>query len=349
MEFATEIERKDINEIVNSPYINWHYFFNSAVLVTGATGLIGSAIVKSLIYANEILNSNIKIFALVRNKAKAENMFGNSIEYVVQDIVEPLKIQAKIDFVIHTANSTASKSFVEEPVETISSIVQGTDNVLCFAKNKKVRSAVYLSSMEVYGKTDFDRIDPLKENDYGYVDLAEVRSSYPQGKRLAENLCVAYAKEYNVNVKVARLVQTIGAGVSYDDNRVFAQFARNIVEAKDIVMHTTGSTVRCYCYITDAVSAIFALLERGITGELYNVANEKTVCSIKEMAEMLCKRYTSSKLIFNLESSMNNYYLPTLKTVLDSSKLQQLNWRPEILLEQMFERLVENFKSLSNN
>jgi dTDP-glucose 4,6-dehydratase len=197
--------------------------------------------------------------------------------------------------------------------------------------------------MEVLGRSDFDRTKPLKENDYGYMDLAEIRNSYPEGKRLAENLCMAYASEYGVPVKVARLTQTLGAGIDYNDNRVFTQFARNIYEKKDIVLHTSGETVRCYCYITDVITALLALLERGENAKIYNVANEKTECSIRMMAEMLCRNYPSSKLIFDLANNMNNYYLPKIKTVLDTSELRQINWEPAVGLEEMFKRLIDDF------
>ena len=340
MEFNTKIEQFDIKEIVNSKYLNWDKFKNSTVLITGATGLIGSTITKSLIFVNEVFKTNIKILALVRNKKKACKIFPKGVNFIVQDISEPLRINQKVDYIIHTANSTSSRGFVEQPVETINSIVQGTKNILEFAKNKKIKSLVYLSSMEVFGKTDFTKEEALKENDYGYIDISEVRSSYPEGKRLAENMCVAYAKEYSVPVKVARLVQTIGASVDYFDNRVFAQFARNVVERKDIILHTTGESIRSYCYITDAVIGILVLLERGKDGEFYNVANEETTCSIKQMAEMLCNKYTSSKLRFELDDKL---YPPASKLKVDTSLLKELNWKPSVNLEEMFNRLVQDF------
>ncbi len=354
MNFKTKIEKLDTEEIVNSEYINWDYFKNSTILVTGVTGLIGSQIVRSILYANEVKGVNIKIVALVRNKKKADLVFSpllknrrgagvrSELKYIVQDITKPIKSHIKPDFIIHTANSTSSKEFTEKPVETIDSIIQGTKNVLEFAKEANIKGLVYLSSMEVYGQTDFERVEPLIETDYGYLDILKTRNSYPEAKRLAECLCYSYAKEYNLPVKIARLCQTIGAGVDFNDNRVFAQFARNIVLSEDIVLKTTGETTRSYCYITDAVSAILALLERGQDGESYNVANSDTTCSIKEMAEMLTNKYTSSKL--KIEPQENKEYLGKIKLVLDTTKIQTLNWSAKINLEKMFDRLIQNFE-----
>lgn len=352
MNFKTNIEKIDTEEIVNSKYINWDFFKKSTILVTGATGLIGEQIVKSILLANEEKNTSIKILALARNKKKIIDKFKNyktnNLEYIIQDITKPIRTRKKIDYIIHTANGTSSREFIEKPVETIDSIIEGTKNVLNFAKEKRTKSIVYLSSMEVFGKTNFDRVEPLKENEYGYIDLYNTRSSYPEGKRLAETMCHSYAKEYNLPVKVARLVQTIGAGVDINDNRVFVQFARNIIEEKNIILKTNGSTIRSYCYITDAISGIFAILERGNNGECYNLENSETTCSIKEMAEMLCEQYPKSKLEFQIDEQNKDGYLPTLKTVLDTSKLHNLNWSANITLKKMYERLIENLKTKIN-
>lgn len=348
MRFRTQIEELDTNEIVSSEFINWEFYKNSTILVTGATGLIGSQIVLALLLANEKLELNIKILALVRNREKAEKIFGDNltknIKLVIQDITEPIKTSEKIDFIIHTANGTSSKGFVEQPVETIDSIVFGTKNILEYCRQADIKSIVYLSSMEVYGKTDYHRNEPLLEKDYGYIDLQNTRNSYPEGKRLAENMCYCYSQEYNTPIKIARLAQTIGAMVEYNDNRVFAQFARNIAEKKDITLLTEGKTIRSYCYITDVVTAIFAMLERGQNGEIYNVANPETTCSIREMAEMLCKKYPTSKLQITKTNDVN-YYLETVKYSLDVTKLQtSINWKANVTLEEMFDRLIENFK-----
>lgn len=343
MKFKTTVEKNDINEIVSSKYINWEFFKNSTILVTGATGLIGSQIVKTLLYANKTLGINIKVLALIRNLHKATELFNedSNLEYLIQDINEPLMTDKKVDFIIHTANSTASKDFVDKPVETINTIVSGTNNILEYALNNKVKSLVYLSSMEVYGQTSFDKTEPLKENEYGYIDILHPRSSYPESKKLAESLCSAYYTEYSLPVKTARLVQTIGAGVDINDNRVFVQFAKSIINSEDIILHTTGESSRSYCYITDAITAILVLLERGQNGESYNVANSKTNASIRQMAEMLSNKYINSNLKFELD---NKCYPPSSKLHVDTSKLNALMWEATVNLETMYDRLISAFK-----
>lgn len=352
MKFKNNIEQLDTKEIVNSNLINWDFFRNKTVMITGATGLIGSQLVKAFLYANANKETNVNVVALVRNPQKVKDIFGNTkkdkIKFIYQDISKELKFNKKADFIIHTANSTSSASFVEEPVETIDSIVQGTLNVLDYARKVKSKSVVYLSSMEVYGEIPLTREEPLGENDLGYIDILKPRSSYQEGKRTAECLCSAYAHEYNVPVKIARLAQTFGAGVDYNDNRVFAQFARNIVEKQDIILKTKGETIRSYCYITDAVVAILLMLEKGDNGESYNVANSETTCSIKEMAEMLCNKYPSSNLAIQLEE--NKQYLGTLKYHLSSEKIQnKTGWVANVSLEKAYRRLVDSFYYQKNN
>lgn len=346
MQFKTSTEQQDTQEIVNSQYINWDFFKNSTVLVTGATGLIGYQIILSLLYANEQLGTNINIIALARNKEKADLMFknysNNNLKFVYQTIEKPIKDEESVDFIIHTANTTSSKEMTEKPVETLNSIYTGTRNILEFAKDKGVKSLVYLSSMEVYGNIPLTRQEPLSEDDYGYIDIMKPRNSYPVGKKAAEAMCAAYFNEYSVPVKIARLAQTIGAGVDYNDGRVFAEFARCIVEKRDIVLKTKGDTVRSYIYITDAVTAILSMLEKGNNGESYNVANPETTCSIKEMAERLCKKYKTSSLSFNLEN--NKHFLGTIKYVMDISKLiNDISFKPSIKMEEMFLRIIKNF------
>ena len=346
MIFKNPIEEKDTKKIVESKYINWDFFKNSTVLITGATGLIGFQTVLSFLYVNEKLNSNIKILALVRNLEKAEKMFGKNktenLKFVVQKIEDEIKIDESIDFIIHTANSTSSKSFVEEPYTTINSIVIGTKNIIDLAENKKIKGMIYLSSMEVYGNIPLDKATPIKEDEYGYLDILKQRSSYPEGKRLAEAMCSMAWAENKTPVKIARLCQTIGAGVDYNDNRVFAQFARNIAEKKNIVLQTKGETVRSYCYITDCIAALLNLLEKGKNGESYNVANEKTTCSIYEMAKMLCDTHSASKLIINEQE--NQYYQGTVKYCLDTTKIKsETGWMAEIDLKESYDRLINSF------
>ena len=251
-----------------------------------------------------------------------------------------------VDYIIHGASATSSKYFVSNPVETIYTALDGTSNILKFATEKKINGMVYLSSLEVYGTPEKDA-DLITENDYGYIEPLSVRSSYYEGKRMGECLCASYAHEYSVPVKIARLSQTFGPGVAYEDGRVFAEFARCALEQRDIVLHTQGHTVRSYCYTKDALSALLYILISGKAGEAYNVTNMDTAVSIKEMAELVCETIGSGKIktVIDIPEDLASFgYNPEMIIRLDSKKLMQLGWKATIGLEEMFERLIKGMK-----
>lgn len=338
------IVKKDIKAVLNSEIINWEQFRNKTIFITGATGGIGSFLIQCLLNANEEKNLGLKVIANVRNRKKALELFTKFLyrkdfKLFVSDVTNKIKYKNKVDFIVHCANNTSSKSFVEQPVETIDIALNGTKNVLDFAVNKKAKSVVYLSSMEVYGEINENKL--LSEKDLGEMDLLEVRSSYPMGKRAAETLCYAYFKEYNLPIKIARLAQVIGANVDYDDTRVYAQFARSIVEKKDIVLKTTGETIRSYCYITDVITALLLLLEKGQNGEAYNIANKESTCSIKQITKMLTEKYSQINLTFDIDKQ-GLYPKETIWT-LNPTKIENLGWHAYVDLKTMYDRLVGSF------
>ena len=308
-------------------------------LITGATGLIGSALVRYFVARGD------GVIAAVRDVDKAARLFRDmcGVTVVKWDSSSQLVTDVGVDCVIHAAGETSSRAFVDRPVETIGSVIDGTRQVLEFARLARVRSMVFLSTMEVYGAPTSDRVT---ERDYGYLDPMEVRSSYPEAKRLAENLCVAYAKEYGVPVKIARLTQTFGEGVGYSDGRVFAEFARAILEQRDIVLKTEGATARCYCYLGDAVDAIVKILDRGENALAYTVANEDTFCTIREMAEMLIAAHpeSGSKLVIDTTNVEERGFAPPFRMRLDCSRLMSLGWRPKVGLVEMYDRMMADMK-----
>lgn len=320
-------------------------FRNKSIYITGSTGMIGSQIAVTLLEANEKYNLNLKIFCLVRSLEKAEYIFKdyyNKLNFIVGDICNELICEEEIDYIIHGANSTNSLDFVNKPIDTIMTTFIGTDNILNFAKKKNVQSLVYLSSLEVYGA--FDSEKEVSENDFGSLDPSQIRSSYSEGKRISETLCISYGKEYNVPVKIARLCQTFGPGVPYDDNRVFAQFAKSLINKEDIILHTPGTTMRNYCSTKDAILGIFFILLKGKNSESYNIANEDTFISIKDMARLVCDMDDSKsiKVCIQLKDINEMGYNPEVKVKLLSEKLNKLGWLPSQGLDSMFDHLVNS-------
>lgn len=316
-------------------------FEGKSILVTGATGLIGKCLTKKL------LENGAEVFALVRNLEKATAIFeeNSKLHFIVCDIADlPLK-NMKIEYIIHGASQTGSKAFIYEPVETITTAIQGTLRILEFAKLNPIRGFVYLSSMEVYGTPYSDC--KIHESHETNINTMKVRSCYPEGKRMCESICASYASEYGIPTKVVRLTQTFGPGVQYNDGRVFAEFARCVIENKNIELKTKGETKRNYLYTEDAVSAILTVLIKGKVSEAYNVANEKTYCSIYEMAELVAQKCANDKIkvVINEETEVEKLgYAPTLHMNLDCTKIKELGWIPKVDLEEMFDNMIKELR-----
>lgn len=323
--------------------IPWERLNGRTLLVTGATGLIGSLLVKTLLYRADCFGTDVGVIAQVRSRARAERIFagqktfwGNRLVFLESDITLPYGNAFSADFIIHTASSTASRDFIEKPVDVIETTLGGTRNVLELAKRSNSESVVYLSSMEVYGKLSHELVT---EKDSGRLDPMAIRSSYPQSKRMAENMCAAYASQYGVHVSTARLTQTFGAGVRPEDNRVFAQFARSAMQKKDIILCTTGQTKRDYLYTADAVRGILSILLLGKRGEAYNISNPESYITIYDMAK-LCLSFGATAVRCELNEQEARKYNEELHICLDNSKLKALNNFKRIPLEEMFRRMI---------
>lgn len=315
---------------------------DTKIIVTGATGLIGSMFVRCV----NALGQGVRFILPVRNQRKAQAMFTDvleNIEIIECDIKEFFSSYTqKCDYIIHCASPTDGKYMSAHPAETYLLAVESTKGILDYALRVDAKGMVYLSSIEYYGQI-FDN-KPVTEGMAGYIDPQAARSCYGLGKQSAEYLCRCYAKEYGVAVKTARLTQTFGAGISPDDRRVFAQFARSIVEGRDIVLHTEGRSAKPYCYTTDCISALLFILIKGESGEAYNVATPGTYLTIRELAE-LCRDRFNPGIEVTVEMRSDTGYAPETTVNLSSDRLLQLGWRPRLGMEEMLARLIEYLKT----
>lgn len=315
---------------------------DARILITGVTGLVGSSLLRCLVSLNLCKGLNLQIFCPVRNIDKANVLFPNEriVHFVKTECLSLYfqQLELDVDYIIHLASPTSSDYMLEHPVETFQSIVQPTQAILDYAHRHHPKKIVYASSIEVYGRIHKD-VDKITEDCQGYVNPLSPRSSYPMGKRAAESICYFYAKEYNIPVSIARLTQTFGAGIAKEDNRVFAQMARSVIEGKDIILRTQGQSAKPYCYLTDTVSALLFILLKGASGEAYNIANPDTYITIRDMGEKICQLFSKTSKVI-IEERDNAKYAPDTRLPLDTTKLLELGWTPFYNLDEMYERLI---------
>jgi nucleoside-diphosphate-sugar epimerase len=324
---------------------------NTHIAITGATGYVGSMLVRALLHTEDKYGLGIKVIGLVRSAGKAQEILGNLCSHPALTITEVDLIGTNIpqikeaDYIIHTAAVTASKMMVEYPVDTIESSLISTRNILEAVKNGgKLKSLVYISSMELYGVFERGNSD-VHEDELGYVDISKIRSDYPESKRMCEMMCLAYNKQYGVNAMSARLAQTFGTGLLPTENRVFAQFARSVINKTDIVLHTSGASEGNYCYVRDALLGIIYVMLLGSPGEAYNVSNPRAHITIKAMAEMCANELAGGdiKVILDIPKSDTAHgYAPETHLKLNSDKLQALGWKPSVDLKEAYERTIKS-------
>ena len=310
----------------------------SVYLITGATGYIGSMLARHILCSEE----GAEIVALVRDPEKAEALLGkNRVKLLKADLCDRAllnRVDVQCDYVFHCASVTKSAEMIAHPVEVTESIVNATQNVLELARRCSAKSIVYFSSMEVYGNIDCLDGHRVQEDEVGEIGLLNARSCYPLGKRMAENICYSYFKEYGVPVKIARLAQTFGAGILPTDNRVFAQFAKAVRNGTDIVLHTRGESIGNYCSIRDVIAGVFTILGSGVNGEAYNVVNERNTMQIRQMAELVAKKIAKGKIgvVYDIPESNAYGYAADTGLRMSGEKLKKLGWKPKDDLIKMY-------------
>jgi nucleoside-diphosphate-sugar epimerase len=349
--YKNEIVQNDLKEIVQN-INNIDKLKNSSVLITGATGMLATYVTSVLIYLNENYNYNIQIYALLRTESRAKEKFGEYVKnpnfhILLQDVTQNINIENNVDYIIHSAGSASPHFILNDPVGIIKANTIGTMNVMDFAKDHNVKNVLYTSTREVYGKVD-DGVIQITEDLIGKLDQTDARACYPESKRMGENICKSYQIQYGVPFNNVRIAHSYGPGMTINnDGRVMSDFIYCVVNNKDIELNSDGTAKRAFCYINDAITAMFEVLLNGENGESYNIANETEEFPIKEVAQMLTQIFAEKHLkVTYLDSSKvdRSGYSKIERVKLSTKKLEDLGWKPQIKLQDGLERTVRSFE-----
>lgn len=336
---------EDLKSVAELP-LDWEKLSGRTVLISGATGMIGSFLIDVLMYKNQTDRLGCKIYALGRNKAKLETRFARYLnaldfKYSCSDINQEVKVDEEaIDYILHLASNTHPVEYSTDPIGTIITNVIGTYNLLELAVEKKTSRFVFASSVEIYGENRGD-VEQFDEKYCGYINCNTLRAGYPESKRCGESLCQAYIRQKDVDAVILRLPRTFGPTMQMSDSKAIAQFIKKAIAKEDIVLKSEGNQLYSYAYVADVAAGILYGLFNGICGEAYNVADNQCDITLKDLAEFIAQ-YVGKKVIFELSDEEERVgYSKATVAILDSSKLQHTGWKIKHNIETGVQKTID--------
>ncbi len=349
--YHNKLYLEDLN-YTSSLNLPWELMQNKSILISGATGLVGSFLVDVLMTKNEG-SLQCRVYALGRNKQKAEKRFEKwkdsaLLQFIPYDINRPFVRPdlGKIDYVLHMASNTHPMQYATDPIGTITTNIIGVQNMLDFAVEHEAERFAFTSSNEIYGENRGD-VELFKEDYCGYIDSNTLRAGYPESKRCGEALCQAYKAQKGLNIVIPRPTRSYGPTMLMSDTKAISQFIKNGVNGENIVLKSTGTQYYSYAYVADTVSGLLTILLRGKNGEAYNIADEKSDIMLKELAEIIA-RIAGTKVVYELPDSVEaSGYSKATKARLDGRKLMSLGWNPKYNISEGIRRTINIIKELN--
>lgn len=298
---------------------------NRSILITGATGLIGSYMTDFLLYVNRELGLGIQIFAASTSMSKLKKRFGTNISnlyFIEHDFTTACSDMGHFDYIIHAASPAHPQAYTDNPVSVMKANIIGTVSLLDSIGPKS--RFVFVSSDEIYNTAQ----TPILKTDFNMTDTDNRRLCYPESKRSAETLCISYANLYNLQISIARLCHVYGPTITDENMRADAQFLRRAIGGQDIVLNTYGTQLRSWCYVADAVCGLLYILLETNRPDIYDISNPKSVASIAEYASALAK-IAGVNVRFNISNQCASSINTTTDRVIPQPiKLMNRGWSP---------------------
>lgn len=343
---------EDINNVCKLS-LPWDELRGKSIMLSGATGLIGSFFVDVILEKNITDGLNCTVYALVRNEEKAKARFSKFADdthlvFIPYDVKYPLVTDTpeKIDYILHLASNTHPMLYATDPIGTITTNIIGLQNLLEFAAEHRCERFIFASSNEVYGENRGDA--ELFDEDYcGYINCNTLRAGYPESKRCGEALCQAYKSQKGLDVCVARLTRSYGPTMIMSDTKAVSQFIKKGVAGEDIVLKSEGTQYYSYTYTADAASGLLWILLAGESGEAYNIADISGDITLKDLASIIAEM-NGKKVVFELPDAVEAAgYSRATKARLDGSKIRALGWKPMYNIKTGMERTVKILRSIN--
>jgi len=330
----------------------WEKLQGKSVMLSGATGLIGSFLIDVILEKNSINGLNCTIYALGRNEEKGRKRFSKFAKdphfvFIPYDVKLPLirdDIEI-VDYILHLASNTHPMLYATDPIGTITTNIIGVQNLLEFAVTHHTARFIFASSNEIYGENRGD-VEFFDEDYCGYINCNTLRAAYSESKRCGETLCQAYKAQKGLDVIIARFTRSYGPTMLLPDTKAVSQFIKKAVCGEDIVLKSAGTQFFSYTYVADAVSGLLWAWLVGENGEAYNIAEEQSNIMLKDLAGLIAQ-ISGSKIMYETPDAVEaSGYSKATKARLDGHKLQDLGWNPKYDIKSGIERTISILKSL---
>lgn len=342
--------QSDIRRVLSAD-IPWGELEGKRILITGASGMIASVMIDLFMKYNEINDRHIRLYAISRDRQKAEERFGaywNSPDFtwISHDVNNPLPELGSVDYILHAASNTHPRAYATEPVATITANVQGTYQLLEYASNHGCRRFFFFSSVEIYGENRGD-VDKFDEAYSGYIDCNTLRAGYPESKRLGEALCNAFAVQKGQDFVTGRFSRVYGPSMSAGDSKAVAQFIRRAAAGEDIVLKSEGHQLYSYTYVVDAASAALYLLLKGESGAAVNIVDPASDITLRNLAELLAEE-AGTRVVFELpDVTERTGYSTATKAVMDGTRIGKLGWSAHMPIRQGLSQTIKILRQIS--